>query len=428
MQLGIRLFERKSLIWSHESAPSFVQETQGRESLNGLSPLVIKYWWDSRRIKRSGGGKHREAYFDSQATFGSLYHLKPNICETICLNCTFQIPTPVQDVSIFPLNNKEIGAIWSPPEDSNGNLTGYEVKTCKIDVNSNLPDESQCTTNVLPKDSLPGTRIKNLDPQSPYRVEIRAKTNSGAGDPVSFDSMTTPHFGEPTPPLEPSIEKVEVGHDHLNVTWKPGNFTKGSKQPPGEKFYIKYRIQGEDEWMIMNDTTNATGFTIPVYGLKPATTYEIVSVSDHMGLPIASKSRVFTTAGGPTRTSTSGWLIAILVAAMLLAIILILICLVVRSRGAKYPVSEKEKEQGREPMLKDDRGFGEYSKPEGDEEKKSLAAESLKTASETDSMAEYGDGETGRFTEDGSFIGQYGGNRNLIQDKSKKQPSSSTFV
>uniref|UniRef100_A0A915IN88 Fibronectin type-III domain-containing protein n=1 Tax=Romanomermis culicivorax TaxID=13658 RepID=A0A915IN88_ROMCU len=100
-----------------------------------------------------------------------------------------------------------------------------------------------------------------------------------------------------TPPLEASIEKLEIGHDHLNVTWKPGKFDKSSKQPSGEKFYVKYRIQGEEEWMIMKNTTNATGFMISIYGLKPATTYEIVSVSDHVGLPVASKSLVFTTAG-----------------------------------------------------------------------------------------------------------------------------------
>lgn len=75
-------------------------------------------------------------------------------------------------------------------------------------------------------------------------------------------------------------------------------------------------------------------------------------------------------------------------------------------------------------MLKEERGFGEYARPlvsfathpirllimhpcfrDVDEEKRSLTAES-KPESETDSMAEYGDGETGRFTEDGSFIGK----------------------
>lgn len=39
-----------------------------------------------------------------------------------------------------------------------------------------------------------------------------------------------------------------------------------------------------------------------------------------------------------------------------------------------------------------------------DEEKKSLTGHS-RGESETDSMAEYGDGDPGRFTEDGSFIG-----------------------
>lgn len=39
-----------------------------------------------------------------------------------------------------------------------------------------------------------------------------------------------------------------------------------------------------------------------------------------------------------------------------------------------------------------------------DEEKKSLTGHS-RGDSETDSMAEYGDGDPGRFTEDGSFIG-----------------------
>lgn len=46
--------------------------------------------------------------------------------------------------------------------------------------------------------------------------------------------------------------------------------------------------------------------------------------------------------------------------------------------------------------------------------------------SETDSMVEYGEGEASKFTEDGSFIGQYGA-------KKKKEDSTSpsalaTFV
>lgn len=41
-----------------------------------------------------------------------------------------------------------------------------------------------------------------------------------------------------------------------------------------------------------------------------------------------------------------------------------------------------------------------------DDEKKSLTGHSRAGESETDSMAEFGEGDAGRFTEDGSFIGR----------------------
>lgn len=167
-------------------------------------------------------------------------------------------------------------------------------------------------------------------------------------------------------------------------------------------------------------------FTVNVIGLQPGTKYEVRTVSVVEGgtpgaAPLETKSDIIEieTAGeselrlfwygwgiidgssilGST-TTTAGWFIAIVVAVIILVIILIIVCLVVRNRGAKYPgkvsleevltpvpprswefwfgsttmdrgrplngplvsVSEKEKEQGREPMLKDERGFSEYAK------------------------------------------------------------------
>lgn len=44
-------------------------------------------------------------------------------------------------------------------------------------------------------------------------------------------------------------------------------------------------------------------------------------------------------------------------------------------------------------------------------------------------MAEYGDGEGGKFNEDGSFIGQYGEEKKTKPADQQEQPSAlSTFV
>jgi len=147
--------------------------------------------------------------------------------------------------------------------------------------------------------------------------------------------------------------------------------------------------------------------TVTVDKLYPGTTYEVQAVSVHNGQETPSPIRLVRTLGPSPTGASPGWLIALVIAIILMLVVLIIVCLVVRNRGAKYPVQEKERAQGREPMLTDDKGFGEYGKPPTDEEKVSLTGRS-QHGSETDSMLEYTDGEAGKFAEDGSFIGIYG--------------------
>uniref|UniRef100_A0A915HSA0 Prolactin receptor n=1 Tax=Romanomermis culicivorax TaxID=13658 RepID=A0A915HSA0_ROMCU len=56
----------------------------------------------------------------------------------------------------------------------------------------------------------PKTRIGSTDPDPDRVPKTQVTTDRRIG--VALQA----------PPLEPSIEKLKIGHDHFNVTWKPG--------------------------------------------------------------------------------------------------------------------------------------------------------------------------------------------------------------
>ncbi|XP_074657074.1 neural cell adhesion molecule L1-like isoform X3 [Tubulanus polymorphus] len=114
---------------------------------------------------------------------------------------------------------------------------------------------------------------------------------------------------------------------------------------------------------------------------------------------------------------TSFWWVAIVIALILLLIIIFLIiCLIRRNRGETYLVDENERKQGNDPEKEmKDAGFHDYVRPNQDPIKGSRASLNsdikMDSDDDNDSMAEYGDIDTGKFNEDGSFIGQYGKDR-----------------
>jgi neuronal cell adhesion protein len=217
-------------------------------------------------------------------------------------------------------------------------------------------------------------------------------------------------------PSRPVLQEQAISEDHFNVSFVPGDFNADEQRPVGNTFYVKYREDGDTEWQVK--PASGDSLELNVDGLTPGTKYEVAAVSvqeDAEGNQRETESRVhyISTAGVSPRSARLYWIIVILLIILLLLVILCVICLLTRHRGQKYPVSEKERLQSREPILPKDRAFDDYCKTE-DEEKKSLTGHSRAGESETDSMAEYGDGDPGRFTEDGSFIGQYGLNKTLV--------------
>uniref|UniRef100_A0A0K0D2D1 Fibronectin type-III domain-containing protein n=1 Tax=Angiostrongylus cantonensis TaxID=6313 RepID=A0A0K0D2D1_ANGCA len=236
-------------------------------------------------------------------------------------------------------------------------------------------------------------------------------------------------------PSTPSFIENEIGDDYINITFTPSTFDEEvgigghvtftglpvakvfvilfyydcletfsfqERRPVGNTFFVQYREVDTDEWKQVQQ--EGDDLTVHVGDLTPGTRYE-VRVAALQKDPSGEEREAYSPSGFITTTAPRAarlwWLLLILLILLLLLCILCMVCVALRHRGQNYPVSQKEREQGREPILPRQH-FGEYK---NDDEKRSLTGS--KAESETDSMAEYGDTDPGRFTEDGSFIGLF---------------------
>lgn len=106
------------------------------------------------------------------------------------------------------------------------------------------------------------------------------------------------------------------------------------------------------------------------------------------------------------------WFIAMMCAIALIIVLVVLVCIIKRNRGGKYSVHEKEVAHGKDDY--EEAGFTEYNKRPGlGGAARGSSRQSLTSSmhhgmeSDEDSMADY-EGDSSKFGEDGSFIGEYG--------------------
>uniref|UniRef100_A0A915L052 Fibronectin type-III domain-containing protein n=1 Tax=Romanomermis culicivorax TaxID=13658 RepID=A0A915L052_ROMCU len=301
------------------STASFFWKPVNVSSIRGeFKGYKVEYWYNGRR-KRSTAVR-KEAYFDSSASEGSIYDLKPNTknyalirvynnagegppSPVVEIDMPPGVPGAVQNLQGFTISHQEIAASWSEPLEVNGNLTHYEVEIC-------LPAEYAASsslgcleTRTVTANERLEVRFGNLQRSTKYRVQVIAFTTVGPGPVSTAITETTPEINETMKPAQPSISKVQISDDHMNVTWKPGAFFKEDGAPPGDEFFFKYRPVGSDEdWTTVNSTSssggNNTGLTLTLNDLQPGVTYEIKAVSVHKGLTTESKPHYYTTTGG----------------------------------------------------------------------------------------------------------------------------------
>ncbi|KAL3851941.1 hypothetical protein ACJMK2_015632 [Sinanodonta woodiana] len=309
-------------------------------------------------------------------------HFASNGSNSINLTTPEGVPDQVSYAIVLVRGAHHFLLEWGQPKKVNGILTGYEIGHQKID---GLVVGEMSKPFKYDDPNQNRAFLGGLEERSEYRIFIWAKTKIGSGEPYYLDAKTA----------QPARESV----------WKKG---------PDETLYHWSNISG----------------------LETATRYEVRIVASNGKDKIVSdvKSDVITAGASPLAEGgfvTAGWFIGMMVAIAVLILILIIVCFIKRSRGKAYHVQEKERLNGADP----EGGEGNHNNdiPRSEVEPLTKSPDSFDNdnerplgGSETDSMAEYGDVDPSKFNEDGSFIGQYGGQK--APSEAAAPSAMSTFV
>ncbi|CAG7826051.1 unnamed protein product [Allacma fusca] len=317
------------------------------------------------------------------------------------------VPGPVELFEAFPLGQSAFYLSWKKPEKPNGILKGYEIYYQKVQ-GTELGQRMRRTPAIdNPDQTL--AKLAGLEAGTKYRIHIHAKTGKGQGEGYFIEERTydTVAATLAKPRFSWSQQRTENGISTIRVNWKPNLEGQGR---PGSHFYVQYKRYGETTYK-STDPELYDDFQ-DVRGLEPGETYvfRVVAVDGKVE-QVSEPEEIYT---HPLDfpiivppSDTTGWFIGLIVALAFLILILILVCIVKRNRGGKYAVYEREIAHGR--LDYDEGGFREYSQPTDERSGRISMASDFRPPheSDTDSMVEYGD-DGSKFTEDGSFIGQYG--------------------
>ncbi|XP_063458783.1 neural cell adhesion molecule L1-like protein isoform X4 [Pan paniscus] len=316
------------------------------------------------------------------------------------------------------INSTLVKVTWStiPKDRVHGRLKGYQInwwKTKSLLDGRTHPKE----VNIL---RFSGQRnsgmVPSLDAFSEFHLTVLAYNSKGAGPESEPYIFQTPE-GVPEQPT--FLKVIKVDKDTATLSWGVPKKLNGN--------LTGYLLQ----YQIINDTyeigeLNDINITTPskpswhLSNLNATTKYKFylrACTSQGCGKPITEESSTLGEgkyAGLYDDISTQGWFIGLMCAIALLTLLLLTVCFVKRNRGGKYSVKEKE-DLHPDPEIQSvkDETFGEYSDSDEKPLKGSLRSlnRDMQPTESADSLVEYGEGDHGLFSEDGSFIGAYAGSK-----------------
>ncbi|KAL7029724.1 hypothetical protein ACKWTF_006332 [Chironomus riparius] len=318
------------------------------------------------------------------------------------------VPSTVQSLQAYPLGSSAFWLTWKKPLLTNGKLQGYRIYY-EVVEGTELKARQEREPRILDPD-VKQAKLAGLQSNTKYRIHIVGFTKQGEGDDYYIEettqSPTTTYTKPDIPSFDHSVATGENGYARAKINWRPN--VAGH---PGSHFYAQYRKEGQPSWERSAEKINEDFDEITA--LEAGARYEIRVVSVDGSEETPSVSKFIETSdpdGGvlirhpdDNSIATAGWFIGMILALAFLILLLVLICIIKRNRGGKYDVHDREMANGRQDYPEEG-GFHEYSQPvlrdfsldNKSQGRQSLSSQKHGPESDTDSMAEYGDGDTGK--------------------------------
>uniref|UniRef100_A0A1A7WN48 Neural cell adhesion molecule L1 n=1 Tax=Iconisemion striatum TaxID=60296 RepID=A0A1A7WN48_9TELE len=332
---------------------------------------------------------------------------------------TFNTPEGVPEaVPILTVSNHQEDSallVWGPPTVTNGFLSGYILQHHLLNETSLEVIESQ-ETNITGAD-ITQWKLSGLKHGSLYRFHLSACTQTGCGPPL-VEEMTPPK----------SVPALLNISSYVSDTFAKISWTTREEQEDFQ-LYVAYMNNRDGNWHFSEAVNTSQKFHI-IEGLKPGSVYTVRL----MDQKLLNKASIFEDVI-QTRVKdyshlgiveTHRWLIGTLCAVALLTLVAIMACFVLKNKGGKYAVKEKEdlfpdaESQGINDEFLD---FSDYD--EMLRKKPQLYVGEGEDSISRDSLVDYTDEEE-EFNEDGSFIGEYSGPKYKGSINEPNGPSSVT--
>uniref|UniRef100_A0A8D2Q984 L1 cell adhesion molecule n=1 Tax=Varanus komodoensis TaxID=61221 RepID=A0A8D2Q984_VARKO len=229
-------------------------------------------------------------------------------------------------------------------------------------------------------------------PWSQYRVQMSVLNGRGEGPRSEAITFNTP---EGVPSLPESFHLDYLSETELILEWKPPKFPNGK--------LLKYMLTYQQGESVAGTCPGCQKVPLGGWQAWPS----LAALNALHVLPSTEPEH-------QSSFAKESWFIGFVSAIVLLILVLVLLCFIKRSKGGKYSVKDKEDTQvDSEARPMKDETFGEYS----DNEEKPFTSSQpslngdIKALGSDDSLADYGGSVDVQFNEDGSFIGQYSGQK-----------------